>query len=104
MPSTGPRRRRDCSRDVVHAVGGHHHRDTDSRPGRGACGALLTQEAVGSGCFQARIGPNFWVRSRNVMPITLTDGRDIAAAMVGESSNSKKGYTIPAAMGIPEEL
>src|SRR4029453_14289577 len=46
-----------------------------------------------------------WVRSRRGFVITLTDDSAIAAAaMIGESSQPKAGYKMPAARGIPATL
>lgn len=45
------------------------------------------------------------VRNRNAFAITETELKLIAnAAIIGESSNPKKGNKTPAATGIPNEL
>lgn len=50
-------------------------------------------------------GHSFCARSLKALPITLTEDRDIAAAaMIGESSNPKNGYKMPAAIGMPAVL
>jgi hypothetical protein len=47
----------------------------------------------------------FTFRNRNAFPITETELRLIAAlAIIGESSQPKKGYRTPAASGIPSVL
>ena len=47
----------------------------------------------------------FTVRKRNALPITLTeDSAMAAAATTGESNKPKKGYSTPAASGMPATL
>jgi hypothetical protein len=47
----------------------------------------------------------FAVRKRSALPITLTDDRAMAAAATtGDSSRPNKGYSTPAANGMPATL
>jgi len=49
--------------------------------------------------------PNFNLRSRSALAITLTEDRDMAAAAImGERRRPRAGYKTPAAMGTPAAL
>jgi len=55
--------------------------------------------------FSGKPTYNFTFLNRNAFPITVTELNVIAAlAIIGLSSNPKKGYSTPAAMGTPRML
>jgi hypothetical protein len=77
--------------------------------GRSAARALQLQAAPGaSGIASEAISPchpTFTLRKRSAFPITLTDDNAMAAAATtGDSSRPNKGYSTPAARGMPATL